>query len=325
MRFAGMMLIVLAVSGGLSGCGSDDAAERDSLKATGLYADIASGTLADGVRAFRPQYELWSDGATKRRWLWLPPGTRIDTSDMDAWKFPVGTKVWKEFVRDGVRVETRLLHKVGTGAQEWTLVPYVWNADQRDAVAAPAGQPNALGTSHDVPDTEKCKACHSGSADTVLGVSAIQLDHDLGDLTLAALARDGLLTVPPAGPYRVPGNDVERAALAYLHANCGHCHNSRAAKPPIPLRLALTVGALGSVKETPIYKTTVAIGTETPKRLEGTTLTTIVVPGDPDASLLRLRMLRRAPETGGMPPIGSEAVDSAGSDAVTAWIRSLPP
>ena len=42
---------------------------------------------------FLPRWQLWSDEAVKRRWIWLPPGSTIDTTNMDHWKFPVGTKV----------------------------------------------------------------------------------------------------------------------------------------------------------------------------------------------------------------------------------------
>lgn len=49
------------------------------LSATGLYADLGADALAPGVLPYRPEFELWSDGASKRRWIWLPPGTRIDT------------------------------------------------------------------------------------------------------------------------------------------------------------------------------------------------------------------------------------------------------
>ena len=73
------------------------------LTETGLYADLRADALAPGVLPYRPQFELWSDGASKRRWISLPPGTRIDTSDMDSWQFPEGTKLWKEFSRDNVR------------------------------------------------------------------------------------------------------------------------------------------------------------------------------------------------------------------------------
>jgi hypothetical protein len=295
------------------------------LSESGLYKDIKSGTLADGVRAYRPQYELWSDGASKKRWLLLPPGTRIDTTDMDGWKFPVGTRVWKEFTRDGVRIETRLLKKIGAGARDWMLVAYVWNREQTDAIATPTGQQNALGTPHDVPDQQACTGCHSGSADTVLGISAIQLDHNLGDLNLAQLASENLLTKAPAGSYRLPGNDNERFVLGYMHGNCGHCHNERAVKPALGLRLYLTVGALSTVQDTPTYKTSINAPTRTPNPLEGTTATKLVVPGDPANSLLHLRMLRRPPDKGRMPNLGSEDVDVAAADAVAAWIRSLPP
>src|SRR6185436_16445592 len=85
------------------------------LSETGLFRAEGVEALAAGVRAYRPQFALWSDGADKRRWVLLPVDSRIDTADPDDWSFPVGTKFWKEFTRDGVRVETRLLTRWGTG------------------------------------------------------------------------------------------------------------------------------------------------------------------------------------------------------------------
>ena len=41
------------------------------------------------------------------------PGEPDRNDRQDSWRFPQGTKLWKEFTRDGVRVETRLLQKVG--------------------------------------------------------------------------------------------------------------------------------------------------------------------------------------------------------------------
>lgn len=92
------------------------------LSATGLFADVATGTLAPDVHTFEPSFALWSDGAEKRRWIWIPPGTTIDATDPDDWSFPVGTKFWKEFSRDGVRVETRLLQRVGPLDDDWVGV-----------------------------------------------------------------------------------------------------------------------------------------------------------------------------------------------------------
>ena len=78
------------------------AASRRSSAARGLYSDWATKTVASGVRQYDPGLHLWSDGASKTRWIYLPPGTKIDTTDMNEWTFPPGTKIWKEFVVGGV-------------------------------------------------------------------------------------------------------------------------------------------------------------------------------------------------------------------------------
>jgi hypothetical protein len=78
-----------------------------TLQETGLYSDFETLEVDPDHLAFSPQYPLWTDGAGKRRWISLPPGTTIDGSDPDAWRFPVGTRFWKEFSFNGQRVETR--------------------------------------------------------------------------------------------------------------------------------------------------------------------------------------------------------------------------
>ena len=101
------------------------------LSQTGLYANIATGALAPGLQAYQPQFALWSDLATKKRWIKLPPGSKIDTSDMNYWSFPNDTKIFKEFTRDGVRVETRMIWKHGAG--DWFML-----IDATDVGALPA-------------------------------------------------------------------------------------------------------------------------------------------------------------------------------------------
>ncbi len=81
-----------------------------TLQETGLYSDWATKTVAPGTLLFSPQYPLWSDGATKTRWMRLPKGTFIDARNPDVWRFPVGTRFWKEF-RFGRRAETRFIER----------------------------------------------------------------------------------------------------------------------------------------------------------------------------------------------------------------------
>src|SRR5262245_15290995 len=105
-------IVILAV--GLGACGDPSAkpGSRERLSQTGLYRDIVAKTVMDDLVAYQPAYPLWSDGAAKRRWMRLPPGTRIDTSDAEHWRFPVGTRFFKEFSLDGVLLETRLIERV---------------------------------------------------------------------------------------------------------------------------------------------------------------------------------------------------------------------
>jgi hypothetical protein len=284
------------------------------LSETGLYADIATRTLAAGVTEYAVRYELWSDGAAKRRFVFVPAAGIIDTSDPDRWRFPVGTRAWKEFHRDGVLVETRLLEKHAGG---WTRVAYVWLDDESDAVAVPEGRSDARGTDHDVPAIDDCIDCHRGAVDDLLGVSALQLAQPEGPDLLERLAAEGRLSHALPVEPEVPGDDVERQALGYMHANCGHCHNE---DHPLAahraLRLFVPVGALAP-EDTPAYRT--ALGSRASHTIEGTSIN--VVAGFPDRSQLYVRMHLR--DERAMPPVGTELEDLAGAAAIRAWILAL--
>src|SRR5690606_25435071 len=126
------------------------------LSETGLYADVAQKQLAPWVQPFSPRFALWSDTADKERWVYLPECALIDSSDMDDWSFPVGTRLWKSFARDGILIETRLVQRTGTGPHDWLMVAYAWRDDGSDADQVPLGLINAKGTAHDVPDEAGC-------------------------------------------------------------------------------------------------------------------------------------------------------------------------
>ncbi|WP_437960506.1 hypothetical protein WME76_13245 [Sorangium sp. So ce119] len=301
-------------------CDAPDPARQSALPAalsqTGLYADIAAGTVASDAVAYEPGFELWSDGAEKRRFIRLPPGAQIDTADQDAWQFPEGTHLWKEFRRDGVLVETRVLARVGSAPEDWAALAYVWNADGTDALATPGGAVDARGTPHDVPAAAECMGCHGGTEGRVLGFSAIQLAASPGEVDLDEVVARGMLSEPPPTPVELPGDAVARAALGWLHANCSHCHNKRrpesdGARCYDPYRsfdLTLRVGDLASVEATATYRT--AVGS-------------VIDPGDPEESDVVERARRRDPDWPSMPPLGTEVVDEAGLAALRAWIRGL--
>src|SRR6188768_2380751 len=104
------------------------------LSQTGLYADAATQKIDSRNRLFSPQYPLWSDGATKRRWVRLPEGSQINVAELEKWDLPVGTKFWKEFSFNGRKVETRFLWQTRKG--NWVFASYTWNEQQTNAQLA---------------------------------------------------------------------------------------------------------------------------------------------------------------------------------------------
>src|SRR4051794_6171456 len=170
------------------------------LRCTGLYSDWATKTVASGVRQYDPGLHLWSDGANKTRWIYLPPGTKIDTSDMNEWMFPPGTRVWKEFVVGGVRLETRLIWKRPSGA--WYFTVYRWSADgASSATELTTAEAAADATASDTPPKSAFYACHNGRLDAGLGFEGVALPTpQASGVTMAPLTAGNFLTAPPTSP-----------------------------------------------------------------------------------------------------------------------------
>lgn len=295
------------------------------LSETGLYKDIAGKELASIARPFAPQFRLWSDAADKERWVYLPECGPIDTSDMNDWALPVGTRLWKQFSVDGARIETRLIERTGEGAHDFIFAAYLWNEAETEAQRVPDGQPNAKGTTHDVPNEDACFRCHGshekggGRPSRALGLSAIQLSHDGDGLTLSELIDEGALSAPPTESFTAPGSDVERTALGYLHANCGHCHNDTPdGVPQIDMNLWLDVEQT-SVETTSAYLT--AVG-QPNAIFNDQHVTARIEPGDPEKSAVFYRMNERG-NNAQMPPVGTEVTDAAGIAAVETWIEGM--
>ena len=309
------------------------------LQTTGLCLDAGCTTFSPDVHEYEPQFPLWSDGATKRRWFQLPPGTQIDTTNMDHWVFPVGTKFWKEFTRDGTRVETRMILKQDAdedAAQAFFYIAYAWNATQDATTAVSTGVTDANGTMHDIPSRANCRECHEAlRPGRVLGFGAIQLDYNAAaNLTdLDDLVAQNLLTTNPPGAqsphFPLPGNAsaAEKVAYGYLHANCGSCHNPTSdAHDVTPVDFRLDTTKLGSKAEIPAVVTTVGVKgrviIDDPNCPLGVGCDTLVIPKDPDHSVVLQRYLT-ANGTLHMPKIASEVKDPDGQTAITNWINAL--
>jgi hypothetical protein len=330
---------VAAVRGTASVASSADAAVRapQRLSETGLYAGGVE-TIDPRNRSFSPQYPLWSDGAIKRRWVFLPPGTTIDTSDPRNWVYPVGTRFWKEFAFGGRKVETRMLWRAS--ADDWVFATYAWNEEQTDAVLAPAdGIPGAAdlagGKRHSIPGEIDCESCHGTTRRGPLGFNSLQLSTDRdpnaihgeplpsGALTLATLEREHLLSPSRPelvdAPPRIRASDpLTRSVLGYFAGNCGHCHNgTREIGPAFPSLKHSDVGDGDGVARGLLAYAT---AWQLPGRQDGTRL---IDPASPAESALLARVRSRSPLSQ-MPPLGTVLRDDAAVDAITKWIIALP-
>ena len=179
---------------------------RGLLRETGLYSDWDTKTVAPAHLRYAPQYPLWTDGAAKSRWLHLPAGSWIDASNPDAWEFPVGTKVWKEFRFHGTPAETRMIERTAEG---WRYASYAWRPDGSATLVAERGILNSVeiadGVRHAIPSRTDCTACHEAGPSRLLSIGALQLSSDRdplaphaeplpeGGVTLQTLVERGLV------------------------------------------------------------------------------------------------------------------------------------
>ncbi len=303
-----------------------------TLAAYGFFADAPAQRPAAGVTPYRLNTPLWSDGAEKLRFLYLPAGASARAAGEGLLDLPVGAALIKTFAfpvagagvgggSGGARrlIETRvLLHR----ADGWVALPYVWNAAQTEArlalggsrvpVTTPAGQ----AISYAVPNKNQCKECHAiAGVLTPIGPKA----RNLAPQWLAEQLRAGRLDKLPAVAAALPlwearsSAPITAVARAYLDVNCAHCHNPQGSASNTALDLRWQ-------QNDPIHlgiaKRPVAAG-----RGAGT-FEFDVVPGDPDHSILAYRM--QSTEGGvAMPELGKTTVDPAGVAAVRSWITAL--
>jgi hypothetical protein len=319
-------------AGGRSPAAPAPAPLPERLSETGLYLPGGTAEIDPRNLPFVPQYPLWTDGATKRRWIRLPEGAAIDASDPDAWQFPAGTRLWKEF-SFGRRVETRFMERLADGTYRYAT--YLWHEDGRDARLLTASRgaqiPLAGGGVHEVPSESDCRACHQGRSTPVLGMGALQLSPDRdpnaphrepvveGSLDLPSLVARGLLVNLPERLLREPpriasDNPRARAALGYLFGNCSGCHNAEGPIAQVGLDFDQRVGAAD-----PPRALRSAVGQRSGFAIPGAGETLRIAPGRPEASAVAYRMGSRWPASQ-MPPLGTRAVDHEALELLSGWI-----
>ena len=283
---------------------------------------------------------LFTDYAHKLRTIHIPTEkTASISNDGDSLAFPIGTIITKTFYYpkgetsgsvimttssfegsdnslqlDEVRlIETRILARRQDG---WIALPYVWNAEQTQAVLKRTGDviPMTLGSNdfaYIVPNTNQCAGCHATNNTTREIVPIGPKIRHLRSL------KKFEITAPLQANLNVDWKDknqsLESRARAYLDINCSHCHNE--VGPADTSGLHLT-------PETPIgphfglCKLPIAAGTGTGNRKFG------IVPGEAEQSIFVYRMNSENPAVM-MPELGRSLAHAEGVELITNWIDSL--
>lgn len=321
---ASAALLVLAAAtvprgGGVSDAVVTGAALPATLGEFHFFTDPAAEHPARGVTPYRLQTPLWSDGADKHRFVYVPRGMRASANGDGLLGLPVGSALIKTFAFGGRKIETRvLLHR----ADGWIALPYRWNEAQdearlvlggaRVALTAPDGQ----AFSYAIPNRNQCKECHaSGDAVTPIGPKA----RNLAPEWLEAFRRAGHLDRVPEVVHRVPlWEERDRvsaadAARGYLDANCAHCHNptGAASNSGLDLRWEQSDPIRYGVNKRPVAAGRGSGG-----------LAFDIAPGAPERSIL---IYRFSSLEGGiaMPELGRALRDPDGEAVLARWIMEM--
>lgn len=294
------------------------------LSEFGFFQDDRAQDPAARVQPYALNTPLWSDGAEKLRFIYLPDGTQLSAEGEGLLTFPVGAAIIKTFAfgegADRRLIETRvLLHR----ADGWVALPYRWNAEQTEATLALAGgrvdltTPAGEAISYAIPNKNQCKSCHSKDGVVLpIGPKA----RNLSAAWLGQMVQWGKLDRVPKGGGTLPVWTARKAtdpaaplARAYLDVNCAHCHQpgGGASNSGLDLRWEQAdPHAYG------IMKRPVAAG-----RGAGD-MDFAVVPGHPAQSILLYRMDSAEPGIA-MPELGKSSVDKQGVAVVRRWIAEM--
>lgn len=296
-----------------------------------------------GLLPYDLNTQLFSDYAQKLRLVYVPEGTSAIYSEDEAFDFPVGSVIVKNFfyahdLREPSAgrkiIETRLLmHK----AEGWTAETYVWNKEQTEAFRQIAGSTETVSWTDErgtlrtaryvIPTKNDCKSCHSLDGKIVpLGPKARNLNktYPYADGPANQLIRwqqAGILqdSPKPEDAPRVPVWDdpstgsTEQRARAYLDVNCANCHNPGGSANNSGLYLEYH-------QQDPAKLGVCRMPVSAGKGSGG--LKYDIVPGQPDSSILAYRMEATDPEIR-MPEVGRTLVDDKAVELIRKWIENM--
>ncbi|VUD41390.1 Aldose sugar dehydrogenase YliI [Thalassocella blandensis] len=288
-----------------------------NLSETGCF-DTTTKTSASGVVDYAVISPLWSDGADKQRAFAIPDTTTIDVLSDGDFEFPTDTMLIKHFLNGDTFLETRFLIQHASG---WSGYSYEWNDAQTDATLLDEGRTKDVGDFiHTFPSAAQCNACHTDAANHSLGLELAQLNahSEIYDTNMIDYLNEaGYFSAPQSSNnspqlYALDDNQatLSQRARSYLHVNCSNCHREGGPASFMDLRFTTSLAQTNTCDVPPSVND---MGIGDARR---------IAPGNPDASILLLRMESLDPEFR-MPNIASLTVDTDATQLIRNWITSM--
>lgn len=317
------------------------------LSELNVFKNMESLEVRSGILPYDVNAPLWSDGASKKRWIALPNDGSFDEaheqikySKTNPWDFPEGTVFIKHFELpltteqngENARLETRFFI-IGKGKKGYGLT-YKWNEEGTEAYLLGGGSSRhfditsdgeyAYTQTWDFPSRDQCITCHNDNADYVLGVNTHQLNgtfnytdterHQLEYWNkLGIFGSQVVINGFEPKSYAISDENIElgKRIRSYLDANCASCHQEGGI-PDINLDFRYTNGR--NLKEYIDFPTASHASAEN---------RSIIELGDHSESELWIR--DSSNEDNRMPPLGRNKVDQIYIDSLAKWIDNLEP
>ena len=324
--------------------GSTGTAPPATLSQVNAFSDLATLAPQPGIVPYDVNVPFWSDHALKRRWFSIRNTADEVTYNRDGnWTLPTGMVWLKHFDIETVRgdpssarkLETRVLVKTASGTYG---LSYRWRADQTDADLVPeegADVPVSITVEGSqttqtwrFPSRSECLNCHTPAGGHALSFNTRQLNREhlydtqslnhiaaLRDAGYFANSVDGIHARPAFAQADDASQSLEWRVRSYLAVNCSQCHQPGSlASGNWDARPTIGTDAAGIVNGVIVNGVLLDPGGDAANRF--------VVPGDVSHSVA-LRRLQGTPSR--MPPIGSNVVDQAAINLLTAWINQDLP
>ncbi|QQX78692.1 hypothetical protein JK628_14055 [Shewanella sp. KX20019] len=322
------------------------------LSQYGLFIDPSIPTIdpiAPGI-SYQLATQLFSNYASKHRFIFVPPGEKIAYHSSDTFEMPIGTVLVKTFslpfdtqvlgASNEVLIETRLLIHREAG---WTTLPYIWKNNQATLQQAGMDIPHSLNHQgnqetfdYHVPSRAECKICHQStfaSDDQTVRIRPIGIKAHLLNLDINHQGQSSnqllhwqqlnmLSGLPKLSEVGKTADILDQSASlttrakGYLDINCAHCHNSDGFASISGLRLGFYVDhtsyQYGICKQPPGWD----------GGAKG--LSYDIIPSDGEHSILVYRQELNEPKDR-MPPIGRAITHTEAVTVIKDWIDAMAP